>query len=134
MRTLRRTLLYAGTGVLLYVAIQTLLVSTRETLIMHTTDPGAEDRYSTLWFHEEGQFTWIRAENPTLPWVPQLRTNPLVQIKKDGRTVDYRASFLDSADARAFVNAKFREKYGLADRIRAFFEQRDVLAIRLEPI
>jgi len=76
---------------------------------------------------------WIRAEDHRRRWLGAVQANPAVELRRGGETRRYRATLYDTAAARAYVDARFREKYGLADRVRALLGERDTLPIRLDP-
>jgi hypothetical protein len=62
-----------------------------------------------------------------------VQQNPNVQLRRSGRQRTYRAMVFDKPEARAYVDPRFREKYGLADRWRAWRDGSDTIPIRLEP-
>jgi hypothetical protein len=106
--------------------------SAHETAVLHTQDVQNWDTYTTLWVVEDDQSLWIRAESRDRLWLDFLRGNPRVELRRNGRTSSYRARLQDTAKARAYVDPIFREKYGLADELRALVTQRDTVPIRLE--
>ena len=105
----------------------------QEVVVLHMRGVRHEDRFATLWVVDDGRYTWIRAENRKRRWLSYVRENPDVELRRQNRTFRYRAKFFDTAAGRAYVDPKFREKYGFADWLRKQLGDRDTLPIRLEP-
>lgn len=103
-----------------------------ETVVLHIPAVHNQDTYATLWVVEDGRHLWLRGENPRRHWLEFLQGNPLVELRRNGQTVSYRAYLYDNAQARAHVDPMFRAKYGLADELRALMTPRDTVPVRLE--
>ena len=86
---------------------------------------------TTLWFVEDAQSRWLRAENRRRLWLDLLQDDPQVELTHDGRTNSYRAHVNDDPEAQAYVDELFRAKYGRVDQIRGLLP-RDSVPIRLE--
>lgn len=131
MRIDRRTLVYLLIGVGIFFGWKNLSYATQETALLYIPATANQDTYARVWFVNDGQLVWIRAENRT-HWLKPLRINPNVELQGDDGHRLYRAQFFDTAQAKHDTDAKFREKYGVADQLRGLFVQRDLLPIRLE--
>lgn len=133
MRIQRRTLVLALCAIGLYYAWQALGRSVDEVATLYAPGLGTDDHYTRVWVVEDRPYTWIRAERPTRSWLPAVRGNPNVTLTRHGQRAAYRAEVREDAETVAFVDALFREKYGLADEARELLAPRQSVPIRLEP-
>ena len=85
------------------------------------------------WVVDDAEFVWIRASRPDRKWLSHVLQNPNVELRRSARQRAYRALVFDKPKARAYVDPLFREKYGLADRWRAWLDASETIPIRLEP-
>ena len=116
-----------------FYAWQNLSLAAHESVVLHISPASNnQDTYATLWVVDDGQHLWLRSENPRRHWLADLRDNPLVELRRNGRTLNYRANVYDNANARAYVDPMFRAKYGFADELHAMLTRRDSVPIRLE--
>jgi len=111
---------------------QSLSRTSHETVLLHIPGVRNQDTYATLWIVEDRQHLWLRGETPQRRWLEHLQDSPLVELRRNGETQSFRAHLYDTPDARAYVDAMFRAKYGLADELRALMTRRDSIPIRLE--
>lgn len=130
---LRRLITWLLVGAGLYFGWQSFSRAAQETVVLHTSTLGNEDHFATLWVVDDPPAVWIRAETRERRWLPAVERNPNVELRRGGQTLRYSATPLDTDEARDYVDAMFREKYGLADRLRALLGPRDTLPIRLDP-
>ncbi len=103
----------------------------REVAVLRTFDVNGSDSFTSLWVVEDGNFLWIRANRPDRRWLAALRQNPEVELSRDGVAQWYRALVFDKPSARPFVNARFREKYGLAETWREWTAKTETVPVRL---
>jgi hypothetical protein len=129
----RRTLVLALCAVALYVAWRSVSSSLGEIATLYAPGVGTDDHYTRIWVVEDRPYTWIRAETPTRRWLPAVRSNPSVTLTRHGQRTAYQASVHDDPESATYVDALFREKYGLADEARALLGHRQTVPIRLEP-
>jgi hypothetical protein len=102
-----------------------------ETVVLHIPPAArSQDTYVHLWVVEDAQNVWVRAERPGRLWLEYLHDKPVVELRRYEGTIRYRAIPDDTARARAHVDSMFREKYGLADELRAL-TRRQTVPIRL---
>ena len=120
-------------GFALFQGWKTFSGAAQETVGLRTSTLHNEDYFATLWVVDDHPYVWIRAEDRSQRWLPAVEANPLVEVRRAGQTLHYRATPHDTPEARAYVDRLFREKYGLADRVRELFGERDTLPIRLDP-
>ena len=133
MQVTRRTLLLAGIALALGLAWSAIRVGGRDVGVLRTFDVQGMDFYTTVWVADDAEFVWIRANRPDRKWLSYVQQNPDVQLRRFGRQRAYRAVIFEKPEARAYVDARFREKYGLADRLRAWRDGSHTIPIRLEP-
>ena len=129
LRQLLRLLLLCA---VLFFGWRSFVRAGQETAVLHTGTLGSQDYYATLWLVDDPPFVWLRAEDRRERWLAAVQAQPEVQLIRGGKTILYRATPFDRADARARVDAMFRAKYGLADRVRELFGPGEALPIRLE--
>ena len=128
----RRKVIFALVLVAAFIGWQNLSVFGRETAVLHIPPTArSQDTFVTLWFVEDAQSRWLRAENRRRLWLDLLQDDPQVELTHDGRTNSYRAHVSDDPEAQAYVDELFRAKYGRADQIRGLLP-RDSVPIRLE--
>jgi hypothetical protein len=130
---MRQKLAYLLLGVALFFSWKSFSHAAQETVVLHTGTVGNQDHFATLWVVDADGHVWIRAETRQRSWLGPLETHPEVELRRAGRTRRYEAVPMDDPEAIAYVNALFREKYGLADRLRELTTARDPLPIRLDP-
>jgi len=90
----------------------------------------SQDTYVRLWVVDDAHGLWIRAASPDRLWLAYLRDDPVVELERGGQTLKYRAQRDDRPATRAYVDARFRAKYGLVDELRGLF-WRETVPIRL---
>jgi hypothetical protein len=129
----RRTLVLAGIALAVGLAWSAIREGGRDVGVLRTFDVQGKDLYTTLWVIDDTGFVWIRATRPDRKWLLHVQQNPDVQLRRSGRQRAYRAMVFDNPEARAYVDPRFREKYGLADRWREWRNGSDTIPIRLEP-
>jgi len=105
----------------------------QETVVLRTSTLRNADHFATLWVVDDHPHVWIRAEDRRRRWLGPVQADPDVELRRAGATFRYRATLFDTPEARAYVDRLFREKYGLADRVRELLGERDTLPIRLDP-
>ena len=133
MRIQRKTIVLALCAVALYYGWQALGRSAEEVATLYAPGVGTDDHYTRVWVVEDRPYYWIRAEKPTRSWLPAVRENPEVTLTRRGQRLDFRAVVHEDPESVAFVDARFREKYGVADAARELLTQRQSVPIRLEP-
>lgn len=133
VRVLRQTVVYLLIGVALFFGWKNLSRAAQETVVLRTSTLNGQDHYATLWVVDDHPYVWIRAEDRRRRWLGAVQANPNVELRRGTQTRQYQATLFDTPEARAYVDAMFREKYGLADRVRASLVHRDTLPIRLDP-
>jgi hypothetical protein len=130
---LRQALALLAIGFALFHGWKNLSRAAQETVVLRTSTLHGQDRFSTLWVVDDSPHVWIRAEDRRRRWLGAVQANPEVELRRHGETFRYRATPYDTAEARAYVDARFRAKYGFADRARELLGERDTLPIRLDP-
>lgn len=108
--------------------------SAQETVTLHVSDVRNEDHFARVWVVEDRPFLWIRAEGPDRRWLGPLTQKQQVTLTRAGRRSHYAASVREDAEARSYVDALFREKYGTADLARDVIFDRQTIPIRLTPL
>jgi len=132
MHVSRGKLVFLVIALVVFVGWKNFSRSAHETALLHIPLVGNQDTYARVWVVEDTRNVWIRAESPQRVWLKFLRDNPVVELRREGSSVDYRAIVIDTADARAYVDPMFRRKYGTADELRAMMSTRDTIPVRLE--
>ena len=101
-----------------------------EVVTLHVS--GRMESYPRVFVVDDPPVVWIRAERPDRIWLRSLRDNPRVVLQRDHRDVAYQATVGDGDRAR--IDALFRAKYGVLDRVSGWIWQRDAVPVRLEPV
>jgi hypothetical protein len=103
-----------------------------EVATLYTTDHYGRSFKTQLWVLDDRHELWIRAVNPTSPWLDRLIQHPEIQLDRGGSLNTYRATPL--AHRRARINALIADRYGWAEWILTQFEDRDFATpILLDP-
>ncbi len=132
MRFGQRTLLLILLGLTCVLASRTLSRGAQEIAVLHTSTVDNQDHFATVWVVDDGPYVWIRAEDPARLWLPAVRQEPSVSLRRGGREYACRATVWDTPEGRAYVDPLFRAKYGLADQVRALFRRNGTIPIRLD--
>lgn len=122
-----------GAALLLFAGWSAVRSAGQDVAVLRTFDVDGVDLYTTLWSLGDGRTVWIRANRPDRLWLAHLRVNPDVELKRWGRTSKYRAALFDRTRPEAYVEAGFRQKYGLADRWREWTTGNDTVMVQLRP-
>jgi hypothetical protein len=103
-----------------YFAWHYLPRTANETVVLHIPPATrSQDTYVNLWVVEDAQSVWIRAESRERLWLEYLRDGPMVELQRYDGTRQYRAVPDDSERTRTKIDSMFREKYRIADILRA---------------
>ena len=85
---------------------------------------------ASLWVAEDGAYLWVEARDSGAAWYAALLADPLVEVRRYGRTERFRAEAMPGARRR--VERLYREKYGLAHALLDLWrDPRRVVPIRL---
>ncbi|HZO08607.1 MAG TPA: DUF2255 family protein [Myxococcota bacterium] len=131
---MRKFLAYLLLGCAVFFAWRSFSRAAQETVVLHTATLANQDHFATLWVVEDDGRIWIRAETRQRRWLAAVLARPEVELRRAGTTRRYQALPFDNPEAVATVDALFRTKYGLADRLRELATDRDPLPIRLDPL
>ena len=108
--------------------------ATSDVAILRTKTADFEDRYTSLWFVEDGSWIWLRAATPDRRWLADLRPEVAVQVELNGGAgANYRAAVIKDGETQKRLNARMRAKYGHADWLRELVLGRDTVAIQPTP-
>jgi hypothetical protein len=132
MRISQRALLLILLGLSCSLAWRSLSRGAQEIAVLHTGTVDNQDHFATVWVVDDGPYLWIRAEDPARLWLPAVREDPNVSLRRAGREYAYRAALWDTPEGRAYVDSLFRAKYGLADQVRSLFRRSGTIPIRLD--
>ena len=103
-----------------------------ELVTLHVSS-GANDYDPQLFIVDDDGTSWIRAERPDRLWLAAVRANPEVVVHRGDQDIPYHAEIWNRDRDHRHVDALFRAKYGLLDRLAAFVWRRDAVPIRLDP-
>lgn len=96
----------------------------REVVVVHEPTPTGGIRRARLWIVDDGQYSWIHPGSANAAWwIQNMAAHPIVEIERDGKTLQYRAQ--PDPEAHAKVHQLMREKYGVADWWVRFLEGTD---------
>jgi hypothetical protein len=85
---------------------------------------------SSLWVAEDGFYLWVEAPDAHPGWYGALLADPLVEVRRHGRTERFRAEVMPGELRR--VEELYREKYGLAHALCGLVRDRSrAIPIRL---
>lgn len=128
LRTERRALVLLGLALLTAAGAAWLLGLER--VVLRTGLESERVRESALWVAEDGFYLWVEAPDPGRDWYGALLADPLVEVRRHGRTERFRAEVMPGELRR--VERLYRAKYGLAHALCGLFRDRSrAIAIRL---
>lgn len=106
---------------------------TFEVVVLRTFTPRS-DSFTPVWVldDEENDFVWIRANRPDRRWLAHIEADSRVELRRDGRSQQYKARIFDDDVSRAYLASGFRRKYGLADTVRELAQGHDTVPVRLQ--
>jgi hypothetical protein len=130
----RQTIAIAIGALALYAGGSAIGSCGSEISVLRTFDANGLDTYTTVWAIDENPHVWIRAHRADREWLEDLVRYPRVELKRHGRSQGYRAAVFDRPDASQYVNKRFRDAYGWADRWRELREGNHPIPVRLDPI
>jgi hypothetical protein len=76
----------------------------------------------------------VRGIRPTLRWLERIRTNPRVELVRDGKTTAYTATIVETEGEKQAIDAAMAAKYGWLDRWYGVVVRHDTLPVRLDPV
>jgi len=129
----RRTLVLAAVALAGFAGWSAIRPDGKEIAVLRVFDGQGKDYFASLWVVDDSTgFVWIRADRPDERWLSVVEANPKVELRRRGRSRTYLATAYDRPETRAHVDRMFREKYGIADRLRELRSGRDTVPVRLE--
>jgi hypothetical protein len=133
-RLLKRVLAVAAALLIAFAAITWWALEAGGVAIVETHTPDRRIRSTHVWFAELDGELWLEAGSPENPWFADLRLDPRLAFRADGRAGEYLAEPIDEPAARARVRAELRAKYGVRDRwVGMLVDQTRSLVVRLVP-
>lgn len=105
-------------------------LSSLEQVVLRTGAESERPHEATLWVADEGLYLWLEAPGSDPDWYQALLADPLVEVRRKGRTERFRAEVLP--EETRHVEQLYREKYGLAHVLRSWVRDPERrIAIRL---
>jgi hypothetical protein len=106
----------------------------RETVVIRTLDGDGTPYDTKVWVVDHDGVPWVRVANPERFWFQRLSRNPRVELIRGGVAQPVTASPQETAEARAIIDERFREKYGAVDWWYGVLLRRNPVPVRLDPI
>lgn len=104
-----------------------------EVVTLWTRDAAGREYDTPLWIVEDDGSQWLRAGSTDSAWYQRLEQHPTIVLERGGDKHRYEAIPMPHRTER--INQRMAEEYGAADRLIAFFMDRDqAMAVRLDPI
>jgi hypothetical protein len=101
-----------------------------ERIVLRTGLGSEHPAETSLWVADDGFDLWIEAPDSERGWYGALLADPLVEVRRSGRTERFRADPVPGA--RRHVERLYREKYGFAQVLRRLVsDRRRAIPIRL---
>jgi hypothetical protein len=123
----------AALGALVLAGAATYWAGERTEVVVIRTRDGDGTRYDTkVWVVDHDGAPWVRVANPKRFWFERLSRNPHVELIRGGVAQPVIARVQDRPEARAAIDARFREKYGAVDWWYGVL-RRHPIPVRLDP-
>jgi len=101
---------------LMYAALHLSLIEIgQEVVVVHKRGSDRSLTRARLWIVDDGDVAWLHHGYEDSDWIIHLRTEPIIEIERNGERRRYRATPAPEADPR--VHRLLRTKYGFADRL-----------------
>jgi deazaflavin-dependent oxidoreductase (nitroreductase family) len=79
-----------------------------------------------IWFvEEEDRLLLLPIHGSDTGWYRNIVATPEIRLAADGAELQVTAKTVEDADAVADVVEKFKEKYGIADRVEQYYPKRN---------
>jgi hypothetical protein len=108
---------------------------------LRTTDASGATFETHLWVVDDSGFPWLWAATPETRWLQRLRTQPEVQLARDGEIARYRAVPVETEEARQRIGCRVVQRYGVPGYAMALIHygllrhaESEAVPIRLEPL
>ena len=105
----------------------------REVVVIRTLDGDGTSYDTKVWVVDYDGVPWVRVANPERFWFQRLSRNPRVELIRGGVAQAVVARPQDTAEARAAIDQRFREKYGPVDWWYGVLLRRHPIPVRLDP-
>jgi hypothetical protein len=129
-----RSLMLALGALPLLVAVGTWVAGGQlEVVVLRTFDADGHGHDTKLWVVEHDGHRWLRARRPHLAWLDRIRSNPRVELVRDGATTPYTARIVETPEARLAIDAAMEVKYGWLGRWYDAVLRGAPIPIRLDP-
>jgi hypothetical protein len=117
----------------LFAAVTLLALEGHEVVVLRTVDAQGQARETRTWIADEEGYAWVEAANPERPFLLQLQSNPVVELRRNGTVRRCRANVVANPEGHERIRRLLSEKYGWADRwIGLLTDTSGSLAVRLE--
>jgi hypothetical protein len=119
-------------GVMAVLAHLAFIEIGREVVTLRTPRPDGTWQRTRLWVVDDDGATWLHSAGEH--WRARFEGDPEVELERGGQVRRYRAHAVAGPHPR--IDARLREKYGLADRWVRFLSPCNdaTLPVRLDPI
>jgi hypothetical protein len=94
-----------------------------------TRDADGEERDTSVWIAEVDGGLYVRTNESR--WLANIRRGSPVSLRLDATTLPVSAEEVSDPAVTAGVEAAFRAKYGLVQRVMSFFRRREPTVLRL---
>jgi hypothetical protein len=125
----------AGLLLLLLAAALATYVAGEQTEVarLRSFDAQGAAHETKLWVVDHEGAPWVRVANPRRAWFRRLAANPRAELVRGQQVQAVVAEPHDSDAARAALDRRFREKYGLVDWWYGVLLRRHPIPLRLAP-
>ena len=104
-----------------------------EVVVLRTFDGDGTAHDTKVWAVDQDGVPWVRVANPQRSRYQRLSRNPRIMLIRGGVEQPVIASPQDSEAARASIDSRFREKYGVVDWWYGVLVRRGAIPVRLDP-
>ncbi len=121
--------------VVLLAAITFVALESGDVAVLETRRSDGTLRDTHVWFIEEDGVLWLEAGSPENGWYVDVRSDPRLVFRAEGREGEFVARPLPEDRARhARLREQLRTRYGWRDAwVSLYVDQTRSLAVRLDP-
>jgi hypothetical protein len=131
---MKRLLLAVAVLGVAFVAITGWALEAGGVAVIETRAADGSTQATHVWFAAPDGELWLEAGSPENPWFADVRRDPRLSFRAEGRAGEYLGTPFQDPAACARIRALLREKYGWRDRwVGLFVDSSQSLAVRLDP-
>jgi hypothetical protein len=113
-------------------ALSLNLVHSQEVATLYLPGRRIDEHFARVWVADAGPYIWVRANPTVVGWLEAAGEAPNVTLWRGEERAAWRARIWEREETAGYVDALFREKYGVTDWLRSQVQRTPLVPVRLE--